>query len=292
MMKKTLLIAAVLAGVQWLSAQSNFSGGFRAGLTFATLSGPVESTDSGAELEKMTLSSGFHVGATFNYKLTDNFGVRGELLYSQKGTNYDYDGESFWVFEPLIGTPVYSSGTRRVSLDVTNSYLETPLSVYARFGKIEISGGVNPGILIGSRGFGELTYSGRTVLGTTIAPFTMNLEHQYSKDAFRGTVGTNVENRVIEGRPVQIPLTAGAYYEGADSSEKLYKTFDLGLIGGLSFYLNKSLFLGGRVHYGLSDVTNTQQDYARRAIDNNRSLILREDNDRNLVLYLSLGFSL
>ncbi|HRF41837.1 MAG TPA: hypothetical protein PK198_23745, partial [Saprospiraceae bacterium] len=139
-------------------------------------------------------------------------------------------------------------------------------------------GGVNPGILIGSRGFGELTYSGRTVLGTTIAPFTMNLEHQYSKDAFRGTVGTNVENRVIEGRPVQIPLTAGAYYEGADSSEKLYKTFDLGLIGGLSFYLNKSLFLGGRVHYGLSDVTNTQQDYARRAIDNNRSLILREDN--------------
>lgn len=292
MMKKMLLLAAVFACVQWLPAQGNFSGGFRAGLTFGTLSGPVESTDAGMALENMSFSSGFHVGATFNYKLTDIFGVRGELLYAQKGTNYDYDGESFWVFEPLIGSPVYSSGTRRVSLDVTNSYLETPLSVYARFGKIEISGGVNPGILIGSRGFGELTYSGRTVLGTTIAPFTMNLEHQYRQDVFRGAVGTEVENRIIEGRPIEIPQTAGAYYEGLNNDEKLYRSFDVGLIGGLSFFLNESLFLGGRVHYGLSDVTNTQQDYARRTLDNNRNLILREDNDRNLVLYLSLGFSL
>jgi len=282
----------MLASAQWLFAQSNFSGGFRAGLTFATLSGPVESTDNGATLEKMSLSSGFHVGATFNYKLTDIIGVRGELLYTQKGTNYDYDGESFWVFEPLLGTPVYSAGTRRVSLDVTNSYLETPLSVYARFGKIEISGGINPGILIGSRGFGELTYSGRTLLGTAIAPFTMNLEHQYRRDEFRGAVGTDVENRIIEGRPVQIPLSVGAYYEGVDNSEKLYKTFDIGLIGGLSFYLNKSLYLGGRVHYGLTDVTNSQQDYSRRTIDAGRNFILRDDNDRNLVLYLSLGFSL
>lgn len=292
MMKKILLFAAMLATAQWLIAQSNFSGGFRAGLTFATLSGPAESTDNGATLENMSLSSGFHVGATFNYKLTDIFGVRGELLYAQKGTNYDYDGESFWIFEPLIGTPVYSAGTRRVSLDVTNSYLEVPLSVYARLGKIEISGGINPGILIGSRGFGELTYSGRTLLGTTIAPFTMNLEHQYRRDEFRGTVGTEVENRIIEGRPVQIPLSVGAYYEGADDEAKLYNTFDVGLIGGLSFYLSNSLFLGGRVHYGLTDVTNSKQDFARRSLDANRNLILREDNDRNLVLYLSLGFSL
>ncbi len=291
-MKKILLFAAMFAAVQWLPAQGNFSGGFRAGLTFATLSGPAESTDNGAALEEISLSSGFHVGVTFNYKLTDNFGVRGELLYAQKGTNYDYDGESFWIFEPLIGTPVYSAGTRRMSLDVTNSYFETPLSMYARFGKIEISGGISPGILIGSRGVGELTYSGRTLLGTTIAPFTMNLDHQYRRDEFRGTVGNDVENRVIEGRPVEIPLTAGAYYEGVDNDEKRYNIFDIGLIGGLSFYLNNSLFLGGRIHYGLSDVTNTQQDYARRTLDNSRNLILREDNDRNLVLYLSLGFSL
>lgn len=252
----------------------------------------MEATDNGAMLEKMSFSSGFHVGATFNYKLTDIFGLRAELLYAQKGMNYDYDGESFWIFEPLLGTPVYSVGTRRVSLDVTNSYLEAPFSVFARFGKIEFSGGINPGILIGSRGFGELTYSGRTLLGATVAPFTMNLEHQYRRDEFRGTVGTTFENRIIEGRPVQIPSTAGAYYEGIDSSEKLYRTFDLGLIGGLSFYLNKSLFMGGRIHYGLSDVTNTQQDFSRRTVDNSRNLILRDDYDRNLVFYLSLGFSL
>ncbi len=292
MLKKILPLAICLSCITAAGAQQAFTGGLRAGLTFSTLSGPLETDDQGNALEKYTFSSGFHIGVTFNYSLTDILGLRGEFLFAQKGANYDYEGVSFWVFDPLAGPPVYSTGTRQMSLDVTNSYIEVPLSLFARMGALELSGGINPAFLVGSRGVGELTYSGRSTLGTNVAPFTINLQHQYRRDKYRESIGTDVEARIIEGRPVEIPLNTGAYYEGVDNGQKLYKFLDLGLIGGLSFYFNKSLFLGGRVHYGLPDVTNNRQHISRKALDANRNYVLREDNDRNLVLYLSLGFSL
>lgn len=290
-MRKYLLLFSFLGFLAAASAQSVFSSGFRAGLTFSTIQGPSEMDDDGTDLEKFSLSSGFHVGATFNVRLTDIFGLRAELLYSQMGTNYDYEGPSYWTLEPLIGPTIYTAGTRQMSLDVTNSYLNVPVMAFARFGSIEVSGGINTALLVGSRGFGELTYSGRTTLGTTIAPFTINLEHRYFSDTFREKIAQEFEARVIEGRPVEIPLTIGAYYEALDNGEKTYKGIDVGVIGGLSFYLNKSLFLGGRIHYGLLDVTNNNQDISKKSLDANRNYIPRSDEDRNVSLLFSLGFS-
>lgn len=291
LMRKYILLFSFLGFLTAASAQSVFSSGFRAGLTFSTIQGPSEMDDDGTNLEKFSFSSGFHVGATFNVRLTDIFGLRAELLYSQMGTNYDYEGPSYWILEPLVGPTIYTAGTRQMSLDVTNSYLNVPVMAFARFGSIEVSGGINTALLVGSRGFGELTYSGRTNLGTTIAPFTINLEHRYFSDTFREKIAEEFESRVIEGRPVEIPLTIGAYYEALDNGEKTYKSIDVGVIGGLSFYLNKSLFLGGRIHYGLLDVTNNNQNIAKKNLDANRNYILRNDEDRNVSLLFSLGFS-
>lgn len=289
---KRLLILVFLAAVSTSYGQQVFSGGFRAGLTFSRFSGPSETGDDGQNLEEFKFSSGFHVGPTFNFRLSDLFGLRADLLYAQKGLNYDYDGPSFWVFEPVVGPPIYSVGTRRVSMDVTNSYLELPLTAYTRLGPLEISAGINTAILVGSRGFGELTYSGRSTLGSNIDPFTINLEHRYSSDTYREKIATDFESRLIEGRPVEIPLTIGAYYEAVDNGQKLYRFLDIGAVGGLSFFFNKSLFLGGRIHYGLLDVTNNRQDLSKRTLDTNRNYILRDDQDRNMVIYLSLGFGL
>jgi hypothetical protein len=292
LMQKYILLFSFLGFLSTASAQRVFSSGFRAGLTFSTFQGgPSEMGDDGTDLENFSLSSGFHVGATFNVRLTDIFGLRAELLYAQLGTNYDYEGPSYWILEPLIGPTIYSAGTRRMSLDVTNSYLNVPVMAFARFGSVEFSGGINAGILVGSRGFGEITYEGRTSLGTTIAPFTINLEHRYFSDTYREKIAREFEARVIEGRPVEIPLTIGAYYEALDNGQKTYKGIDVGVIGGLSYYLNKSLFLGGRIQYGLLDVTNNQQDIEKKNLDPNRNYILRDDKDRNLALYFSLGFS-
>ncbi len=285
-----LLLGVVIAASA--DAQRTFTGGFRSGLTFSTLSGPSEMDDQGNELETFSLSSGFHVGATFNFRLTDIFGLRGELMYAQKGLNYDYEGPSYWIFEPLLGTSIYSSGTRQISLDITNSYIELPLTAFARAGRFEISAGISAGILVGSRGFGEVTYSGRSTLGSNIAPFTVNLQHNYFRDSYREEIATEFESRTIEGRPVRIPLTTGAYQEAVDNGQKLFRPLDFGLFGGLSFYLSKTLFLGGRIYYGLPDVTNDQQDISRKTLGDNREYLLRQDDDRNLVFYLSLGFSL
>jgi hypothetical protein len=278
--------------IQLLQAQGLFSGGFRAGLTFSRIQGPAETDDNGEALENFGLSSGFHVGASFNYKLTDVFGLRAELMYAQKGVDYTYDGQSFWIFEPLNSAPILSRGFRQMRINVSNSYIETPIMAFGRLGALELSAGINPSILVSSRGFGELTYTGRTTLGTNVAPFTVNLEHNYLNDTYRQAKGTEREQRIIDGRALEIPLRTGAYEEGFQNGYKTYRFFDLGLIAGLSVYINQSLYLGGRIHYGLSDVTHNQQEISRRNLDNNGGYVLREEKDRNMALYLSLGFSL
>jgi hypothetical protein len=291
-MKAIFLTLFLALATQLLHAQGLFSGGFRAGLTFSSIQGPSETDDNGTALETFGFSSGFHVGASFNYKLTDLFGLRGELLYAQKGVNYTYDGPSFWIFEPLNSAPILSRGTRQMRINVSNSYIETPVMAFGRIGPIEISAGINPAFLVSSRGFGELSYSGRTTLGSNVAPLTINLEHNYLKDTYRQAIGNDREQRIIDGRAVEIPLRTGAYQEGNQNDHKTYQRFDLGLIGGLSFFINESLYLGGRLHYGLSDVTHNQQDFSRKNLDNNGGFVARDDKDRNMALYLSLGFSL
>ena len=292
-MKRLITILVLLASGAAAYGQQVFSGGFRAGMTFSTISGPSETGNDGENLESYGLASGFHVGPTFNFRLSQLFGVRAELLYAQKGTNYDYGGPSFWIFEPTDGPPIYSLGARQMSLDVTNSYLELPLTAYARLGSFELSAGINTAILLGSRGFGELSFiDGRTTQGFAVEPFTINLEHRYNSDKYREKIATDFESRLIEGRAVDIPLTIGAYYEAVDNGKKLYRFLDLGVVGSLSYFLSSTLFIGGRVHYGLLDVTNNEQDISRRNLDANSNFILRDDMDRNLALYLSIGFSL
>ncbi|MEL6276676.1 MAG: outer membrane beta-barrel protein, partial [Bacteroidota bacterium] len=64
-------------------AGQGFSGGFKAGLNFNTFDGPLE--DNGAGTEVFNSTTGFHIGATFAYGFTDLFGLKADLMYSQKG---------------------------------------------------------------------------------------------------------------------------------------------------------------------------------------------------------------
>ena len=160
-----------------------------------------------------------------------------------------------------------------------------------RFGRVELSGGVNLGILVSSRGSGELTFSGQTAAGSTVDPFTIALEFNYFDDAFQRTDINEVEIRDIDGKTVEIPKTLGANFQELEGDQRLFNTIDLGLIGGLAFYLNQGLYVGLRVNYGLSDLTKTERDPSRRSLDDANNLIFRDDDDRNLNLQASVGFS-
>lgn len=273
-----------------LTAQE-FSGGFRAGINFATIRGPLEMSSSGNDLEEYKFSNGFHVGATSNLFFNDYFGLRAELLYSQKGADYNYDGESFWVFYTADDQPIYATGSRSTSLSITNSYFDIPFMAVGRYGRVELSGGLNLGILISSRGSGELAFSGQTAAGSAVDPFTIALEFNYFDDAFQRTDINDVETRNIDGKIVEIPKTLTANFQELEGDQKLFNTIDLGLIGGLAFFLNQGLYVGLRVNYGLSDLTKTERDASRKELDDSNNLIFRDDKDRNLTLQASVGFS-
>ena len=290
MNRLSLLLLLTVLGFFQLTAQE-FSGGFRAGINFATISGPLEVSDSGNDLEEYKMSTGFHVGATANLKFNDYFGLRAELLYSQKGADYNYTGESFWILRTEDDARIYATGNRNTALSITNSYIDIPFMAVGRFGRVELSGGVNLGILVSSRGSGELTFSGQTAAGSTVDPFTIALEFNYFDDALRRTDANDVELRDLDGKTVVIPKTLGVNYQDLESNEKLFRPIDLGLIGGLAFYLNQGLYVGLRVNYGLSDLTRTERDVSRKELDDSNNFIFREDKDRNLTLQASVGFS-
>jgi hypothetical protein len=290
MRRISLLIAFALLGLLPLQAQK-ISAGFRAGLNFATISGPLEMDDNGNELEEFSYKSGFHLGGMVNVKFNDVFSLRAELAYSQKGTEYNYLGTSYWIFDTANESNVYATGTRNTTLTVNNSYLDFPITAVARLGRVELSGGFNFGILATSRAAGELTFSGLSDGGTAIDPFTIALEFNYFRQSLQRIDVDEVEIRRVDGQDVIIPKVLGAYPQDLGEGERLYRTLDFGLVGGLSFYLNQGLFLGLRVNYGLADVTKSGRDASRYKLDTDKKFIFRNDDDRNLNLQASIGFN-
>lgn len=278
-----LFLAALTAGT--LSAQG-FSGGFKAGLNFNAIEGELEANEAYAN------NVGFHIGATFVYSITDLFGVKGELMYSQKGAQYEYEGPSYFTFYlKETKVPVYANGTRKSDIGISNSYIDLPVMVFYRIGKLELEAGVNAGLLIGSRGSGGITFSGTTSAGLPIAAFTAGVDHNYYSDE-RGldailAAGEFQYNGVVTAF---LPTSLNAYYESPDNTDNKFKTIDVGLNAGMAFYINKGLYLGVRANYGLTDITNAGQDVLPTALGTGNTYTTRDTKHQNISLQASVGF--
>lgn len=289
-LKRSILLLAGLLAMTLTPQAQEFSGGFRAGLNFARFDGPSEMDGNGNEVEEFRQVTGFHIGATFNYAITDLFGLRGELVYSQRGVDYNFEGDSYWIFHTTAGQRVFSTaGQRRTLLDITQSYIDLPLMAYGRVGRFEFSGGVIPSFLISSRGSGEITYSGTTVGGSVVEPFTAALDFNFFRDNFEEDP-TDIRTRNLDGQIVIVPRVLGANFNDLDEDEDVFAFFDLSLTAGLSFFLNEGLYIGGRFNYGLLDVTREERDVSRVSLDENRDYIFRDDFDRNISIQASIGF--
>lgn len=287
-----MLTAALLLFSWSLSAQNSFYGGFKAGMNFATIDGPLELGNNGEDLESFSYTTGFHVGVNFNLNLTDYFGLRGEVIYGQRGAEYDFSGQS--SFMPFYRADemgnLMASGTRNTKISITNTYLDLPVSAFIRFGRLELSGGLSLGVLLASRAVGEIRFDGVSPQGeNTNVVFIVDGSY-FDTDAFDvNNPGTSEEIR-IDGRRVVLPESIGTYYDNPNPDQSLFNTLDASVQGGLSFYLNQGLFISFKGYYGLMDITRNEADYSVLELDNDQSLIFKSDDDRNITLQASVGF--
>lgn len=269
----------------------DWSGGIRAGLNYSKIDGPSELDLSGNSLERNTFSSGFHIGGMISRKLNSAVGLRGEILYTQRGTDYQYQGDSYFRFFTEGGAVASSRGTRFTTLRITNTYLDLPLSVFLRLGRIELSAGGYGSFMLSSRGVGELNYNGKSTIGQTIEPIIVPLKYDYFKDQFQQTGVTNAKFITVDNRKVVVPATLGAYYDARDTGVPLFNRVDAGLHAGLGIFMSQGLYLGARIQQGLFDLTRAEQELSLHSLDAAGKIMPRSDKDQNLSIQLSIGFS-
>jgi hypothetical protein len=290
-MYRSLIVSIVLILANVLNAQSDFFGyGFKAGMSLSKFDGPSEIDFFGNELETYKLSSGFHIGMTLNMKFTDIMGLRAEVLYSQRGTKYEFEGPSRFVLGRYTLQNVNLTGTRRQTMKVSNSYIDVPLLAYFKIKYFEISAGLNTGILIGSAGGGNVEFSAISPTGNNVMPFEVRLNHNYKTDEAQ-VASAAIQDVSVDGRIYQVPEFTGAYYEFPERGKDLYKTFDLGLTAGLAYFLNDGLYIGARYIHGLGDIDRNEYDVALATHTANGDPVYRTDINKSRSWQISVGFT-
>jgi hypothetical protein len=283
-----------------ISADAQLRYGFKTGLNFARFDAESEIDASGKNLETWKNLTGFHIGATFHYMFTNYLGARAEVLYSKKGSKYTFDSDlkdaSFKYFRTNSGAYLLTKSDKyRYLVNISNSYIDIPLTVFFRWKDFEIGGGASLGILIASNGQGSMTYSGRTAdLNNKITPevLEINLQQNYLRDK-PGEADENAETVAVRLNAVNlnVPKTQGAYFDAPEGTPKLFNRLDFAVIGDLKYYLNRSLFFGVRVQKGLSDLTNDEADFSKTQLPDTGLYLNRKDMDTNFIISASVGFS-
>lgn len=84
----------------------------------------------------------------------------------------------------------------------------------------------------------------------------------------------------------------GVYYQEVELDENFYKILDLGLVGGVFYYINCGFFLGLCLNYGISDIMNVSWDILWQMFNDINEFVIWDDNDWNLNIQVFVGFSL
>ena len=259
-------------------AQSQLKLGFKAGMSYTKFTGALE------ENESYSFNNGFHFGITFNYYLTDIFSIKSELSYSQNGTKRFFDGPSYYIFRiEEMRFPAKDNIT--IDMDISNAYISIPVMASIKpLDKFEFYGGLYMGFLINPVGSGTLNFGGR---------FRQNMDMNFFSDEageYKTFPGARpIEVTILDEKRFLLPIL-GAYPFFDEKPKSLYKSIDYGLAGGVSYYLNPGFYVGLRFDYGLRDLTNNVIDRSLVDVENDGTLILREDSDRPFGFQVSLGF--
>jgi Outer membrane protein beta-barrel domain len=288
---KFLCILTLSAGfLSPLTAQIN--GGVRIGLNLSNMSGPLEADAAGVSLESRDQYIGFHIGPSFSYAFTDNFGLRADLMYSRRGYKYRFTGPEQRSYSYNNSTTIRTAnGTAQYALTVNNTYFDLPLVAYGRLGRFELSGGFYASLLFQSVGEGGLNFRWGDNYSPNSTDFNLNYNFRRDDPGESPDPATTTAVR-INGEDFSVPTTLGAYYNQPDAQGNLFKGVDYGVVAGAAFYLRSSLYVGARLQYGLADITRTSADFSVSSRDaSTGKLQTRDDNDRTFNIQVSVGFA-
>lgn len=280
-----ILVLCILAST---IVHAQFGYGFRAGLSYSKLLGERELDNAGNALDSYRFASGFHIGVSLNYRVTDLFGFRSELIFTQRGTQYKYDGDSYYFLARRTANERIVSGHRLMDYNISMATFELPLIAYYKIGSFEVSAGINNAFILSSTGGGTLTFNGVAPSGNTIDQFRVILEYNFNRDGAQEAGVPSLPVR-IDGTTLLIPGSVGAYYDFEQKDGNRYKVYDIGLTGGLAFYLNDGLYLGARATYGLIDADDDKYTISLHRVSP-AGHIFRESFTRHFTINASLGF--
>jgi hypothetical protein len=276
-------------------AQEGFGFGMHIGMNYATIRGTSEVTTGATTTpETFNYNSGLQGGLLVRYGLTDLIGFRLEANYAQRGMKYNYEGIGIQAFRDDNAAAILTTGTLKYNLNLTNSYIELPLTVYARLGdKWEIHGGGYFAYLVKSAADGALNLkNAKTLVGTAVpAEYNGTLDYNFlSADDDKADV-TNNKVLFTEGaRIVKSPVSLGAYYGRGTANGYLLNRVDYGLVAGLSYRMRSGLTAMARFNYGMTDVTNNAVHAMQSALSADKKFILRDSNDKNMSVQISFIF--
>ena len=276
-----------------LSVQAQ-SFGVRAGLNYSKFLGPAEAGGDDFAGESFGLSGGFHFGVNYSYHVTDLFSVVAEIGYTQNGSKRTYEGDSYFIIREENRT-IYEPGHAILDLDVSNGYLMLPiLANYKLTNKFEVFGGAYFNLLVSPTAGGtfDFTSTNPQVPGEDEIFFVQQLDYNYRGDE-AGAASINNRDVIgvyVGGDDVRFAKTVGAYYQYAEKKANYINAVDVGLIGGVNYFLNKGFYAGLRLEYGLTDITDGNADTSINSLDSENQLIFREDNDTHLGVNISIGF--
>ena len=287
MMKYKYLLILLFAISSTIAFGQDYHFGIRAGLNYATFRGPAEAD----VIETNDLNNGFHFGIVGMMRFNDYFALGTEILYNQMGTKYYYEGPSYYRFN--VGDVDFLYDDIKLNLEVSNSYINIPLLIHFNpIKKLEIIAGGYMGFLVSPTAAGVLEFGSK---------FKQSLEYNYYNDT-AGSVpyGSSVINVKVpqpDGTDeiTSIYKTVGGYYQYTseqfnDDTGSYYNWFDLGVTGGIQYFINKGLYASVRVEYGFLDITDNDLDRSLKALDEDKNYILNPDIDTNISFAVSLGF--
>ncbi len=278
-----LLIFFLTASISEAKGQGNVVFGIRAGLNYSTFLGPETQEESHG------INNGFHFGIDVGYQISDLVYLRGEILYLQKGSTYDYSGESYYIFNLMNNSRFVLQDSSQIKLDISNAYLSFPITAHVTaLEKWEFHAGAYVSFLISPIGAGTWTFGSRDAVNYQ---FKQGLNFDYDGD--RPAESSPFAEQIlllVDEQVVGVPSLVGAYYLLQEDRGSLINKFDFGLTAGISYYLNRGLYVGLKGWYGLRDVTNNAVDYSYRELGPNGTFIFSDDFDRNLNIDISLGF--
>lgn len=96
-MKKILLSAVAIMAFGVAAQAQDMKFGVKAGVNFANLGGDAETSGS---------RTGFHVGGLAEFKLSEQFSIQPELVYSMQGAKEEILGEEFDVKYDYLNIPI------------------------------------------------------------------------------------------------------------------------------------------------------------------------------------------